>query len=328
MSANAMERFAAMAARDPIVQQFLLNASRKTSRDKQKKTLDPAAVTRAQSELDTYGKTLEQSAAYLPGVSEALYHGVDPLMDYYNDESTTKILKEFPRRIFDTIQGKPDSSRGERSRALEDAWRMYLGMPQANNSFAISEYAPSQSTGAGDVPYYYKFADPRQMDEFKFDEGGLEPDSIKFLVDSIKRTGSAIGADPALATFKLDAGEDERGPYLSYYDRWDLNPTLGPGTVSVDAFVGKPFEIYDRIYYDPVTYEPRVMPAAAAAPTPAMPASAPAVDLMNSASAASAANTANTANAAITSKPKAKTPKAKIPAAWLGVPSKKQRNPG
>ncbi|MBP6060494.1 MAG: hypothetical protein KA515_00605 [Candidatus Pacebacteria bacterium] len=53
-----------------------------------------------------------------------------------------------------------------------------------------------------------------------------------------------------MGNFKLSLGKDERGNYISYYDKWDL------ANNQLEGIVGKPFEIYDRIYYDPNTFEP------------------------------------------------------------------------
>ena len=89
-------------------------------------------------------------------------------------------------------------------------------------------------------------------------------------------------ADNALGDFTVDYGEDEKGHYIAIYDKWDLNPfEQGVGS-SVNQFgsallnayntlrgknpkateatevseifgAGKPFEIYERIYFDPET---------------------------------------------------------------------------
>lgn len=52
----------------------------------------------------------------------------------------------------------------------------------------------------------------------------------------------------ALGNFTVGRGHDERGDYLSYYDLWDLNG-LTKITRAVDKrSLGKPYELYDRIY--------------------------------------------------------------------------------
>ena len=51
--------------------------------------------------------------------------------------------------------------------------------------------------------------------------------------------------------FKLSKGHDAQGDYISYYDRWDLEGSVE----GKEGIIGKPYEIYDRIYYDPQTFE-------------------------------------------------------------------------
>ena len=55
-----------------------------------------------------------------------------------------------------------------------------------------------------------------------------------------------------MGDYTLSAGEDEGGPYISYYDKWDVAPKVGQISKA-----GKPFDIYGRMYYDPETYEYR-----------------------------------------------------------------------
>lgn len=69
-----------------------------------------------------------------------------------------------------------------------------------------------------------------------------------------------------LGIHNLSRGRDEKGDYLSYYDKWDLNPLEGeskeihPSKVSkilygnikgdVSMGIGNPVEFYDRLYFD------------------------------------------------------------------------------
>jgi len=53
-----------------------------------------------------------------------------------------------------------------------------------------------------------------------------------------------------LGTYRVGRGEDERGPYISYYDKYNLKHL--PSRITK---VGQPFDIYGRMYYDPETYE-------------------------------------------------------------------------
>ena len=49
-----------------------------------------------------------------------------------------------------------------------------------------------------------------------------------------------------LANVTIDKGFDERGDYFSIYDIYDFDI---PG----EKLVGTPYEIYDRVYFDPET---------------------------------------------------------------------------
>jgi hypothetical protein len=51
--------------------------------------------------------------------------------------------------------------------------------------------------------------------------------------------------------FILSKGRDKNGYYVSYYDKWNLEGSQE----GEDGLIGKPFEIYDRIYYDPKILE-------------------------------------------------------------------------
>jgi hypothetical protein len=53
-----------------------------------------------------------------------------------------------------------------------------------------------------------------------------------------------------LWNFTLTKGVDSKGSYISYYDKYDFHlPGWTPGW-------WRPFELYDRMYYNPTTMEP------------------------------------------------------------------------
>ena len=58
-----------------------------------------------------------------------------------------------------------------------------------------------------------------------------------------------------MGRFTLEKGVDSQGNYISYYDVWDLHPSgiFGDKEASELLPLGKPFEIYGKIYYDPKT---------------------------------------------------------------------------
>lgn len=120
-----------------------------------------------------------------------------------------------------------------------DAFKLYTGIPQKNNTFKISDYKPSISTNK-DVNYY----------SFKNDEG-FQDGIISYVNSTLgewKNTNIPLGTEYLLkdsevnkgvmGDFTVSVGKDKKGTYLSYYDKWDLSPVN----------FGKPFEIYDRVY--------------------------------------------------------------------------------
>lgn len=131
----------------------------------------------------------------------------------------------------------------------EDAWRLYLGLPQLGGTFSVSEHVPSRS---GDpLGEYFQINDfPRKLAEHAARFGGL-----RLLADNIRRFESQdkpyIIRDnftQVMGEFQLSTGEDELGSYIAYYDIWDLN-----ARVAVERLVrsaGAPYEIYGRVYYD------------------------------------------------------------------------------
>lgn len=143
----------------------------------------------------------------------------------------------------------------------DDAWRLYLGLPQLSGTFGISDY-PRLGT---EDKYYFKLN--KYWDELIRDFG-----SLKAAVEILNsRTGgiATAGSDPELrglansklpgvtrrvmGAYTLGLGQDQKGHFIFYYDKWDLASFWAENPISKG--VGKPMEIYDRLYYDPKTFE-------------------------------------------------------------------------
>jgi hypothetical protein len=231
--------------------------------------LQPLQVA-AQFAGNTLGKLIKNPEAtldkggYLPGVSELLYRTINPGFDYYKPQQSVRVLT-------DAIANMPAalnldktytySDEADYDNPLQDAWATYLGLPQANNSFSPSSYRPSKSTDPTNK--YYKFNDLAEVTG-GFAGGGEDMHwYIQDLLQRLKNNSDsgageiAVGSNHAMGNYKWSKGADEKGSYISYYDKWDLMPTL-PGNIKPNLSllpVGKPFELYDRIYYDPKTYK-------------------------------------------------------------------------
>lgn len=218
----------------------------------------------AAEELREHGITDFQRTVYKPGMSEKLEEGIMPFS--YSGAETGSLLEDVDRIATDaqTPVDERDKKRVEdlqrvgrmsHDHALgmvqsrRDAWKMYLGLPQEHGTFGISAFKPEHSS---DDTYYYKL-------EHFFDRfaeycgcGGDRQVAMQRLVeiaDSPEQEPVHIidYYSGVMGTFTLSKGKDETGSYVSYYDRWNLEGS----SEGERGIIGKPFEIYDRIYYDP-----------------------------------------------------------------------------
>ena len=124
----------------------------------------------------------------------------------------------------------------------QDALNIFLGKPQEYNSFSISNYKPSNSKNEN--TYYYKLNREEELENELFNTSKNVLTNEDNFIDS-KETerlvkGSHLG-EASLKNFKLSKRKDDRGEYVSYYDINDYGNVLD--------LAGKPFEIYNRIYY-------------------------------------------------------------------------------
>jgi len=267
--------------------------------------LDPAVVTAkgpitsAKEQMEKYGITNELAKGYVPNLSERALNNIIP-QDYGD---ITKNLDRYRR--FKGNLGRPedalwyDDPKSDNPRKYtipnrEDAFRLYLGMPQVNNSFSVSNHRPGDSEDKSMVylkPTYFKNPEIRQelldnyfslLDTRLFNGKRGRGNERSLSRGEYEGDGKPWPtADNALGDFTFDMGEDENGSYISIYDIWDLNPfnTTGEGSsinrtgkallklfntksgknatenseVSEIFGAGKPFEIYERIYFDPKT---------------------------------------------------------------------------
>lgn len=245
--------------------------------------------TAAAAQLEKEGITDERKEAYTPGVNDAIFHSITP----YEYQTPLDLIKNLPdtlagKEVRDHVytlgpEWKEVGAEGEQHKTFDineqkellDAWRFYLGIPQESGTFKVSEFRPAHAT---EDKYYYSM--PGWLDKFTKREEELQKDRkpIEVIVKTIEHSlkvnpgeyefdhphhsagdlfamrapgESVILGDDVMASFRLSKGHDERGEYISYYDKWDFGPTIEGET----GLFGKPFEIYDRIYYNPTTFE-------------------------------------------------------------------------
>jgi hypothetical protein len=128
-----------------------------------------------------------------------------------------------------------------------------MNKPQQNNTFGISKYKPS-IIKEGNNPIYYKINNIA----FGFNDPKVDDTHIIFMYNTNKERIKE-GLDPiptiyndVMGNYTINMGEDDRGKYMSYYDKWDLNPFLLSNPITgkeITTNISKPYEIYDRLYF-------------------------------------------------------------------------------
>ncbi len=170
-----------------------------------------------------------------------------------------------------------------------DLLQMYANKPQITNSIIQSQYRPSVSKNK-ESKYYSSPAIERSIIEnlnnptnlglfkgvnvkSKQDIDNLIKTQLLLEGENERKSAGKVAKVPGLGFATLSAGEDEKGPYLSYYDKWDINPFSGyysSSDNSVLSKIGKKVfgsgdiakglsnapEIYGRIYFDKKTGKP------------------------------------------------------------------------
>jgi hypothetical protein len=149
----------------------------------------------------------------------------------------------------------------------DDFFSKYLNIPYNKDVIQDSPYTPTTET---DTTSTYsrlnpKFINPQNILDFYFNKSAENKSSaFHSIVPSSGYSEKAIPLignesnpqdiymkdytimDP-LRNVKYSTGKDNKGEYLSIYDVYDLksNP--------LEGFIGEPYEIYDRLYYNPET---------------------------------------------------------------------------
>lgn len=172
-------------------------------------------------------------------------------------------IKKMKRIIIDNKKEK-NYSTGVSDHTHKDFLSFYLGQPQKYNTIRVSKYIPQDSKDKGKVYYavnneaLYDYI-LKHVDE-DYLKKGIRSGAINYVRDKkgkiipnrylIRDIGTGLGE------FTISFGEDSNGKYISYWDKWDLNPYKGRySAVDISKIgdlsfgIGKPFEIYDRIYY-------------------------------------------------------------------------------
>ena len=130
------------------------------------------------------------------------------------------------------------------TRERQDLLNLMLKGEQVHGSVPVSEYRPTRAEDPNAV--YYSSPETERDITNMVQTPGFDPSELS----NLKEGGRVLGS------YQLNPGEDERGRYVSYYDKWDLEPykgsnkTLNNISNKAQELAGiKPTELYGRVYY-------------------------------------------------------------------------------
>ena len=223
------------------------------------------------------------------GIKNRLYENIYPYgysTEEY-DRSTGQMKEVSPaNRLYRAIvQNQKEVSKraaDENPQGFEkekiDLWGMYLGKGQKHNTITKSTYTPSRGSGKGTYYSIPKLEEQigaigeikaKDFNDFKnqvltsTEGGNFGFNAVSGSRDE-KKAKIVANVQP-LGDATISAGEDDKGYYISYYDKWDLNPFTGGSSVGgrissaigldkLDDITGTEGpEIYGRIYFDKKT---------------------------------------------------------------------------
>jgi len=220
-------------------------------------------------QMQEVGITSMQREGYFPGVSEVFSEYITP----YSYDNPVKRVLDIPRRV---VQGEKNSknlvnisdllfSEGKLSKPRYDAWRMYSGLPQKNNTFRIAETTPINhpSYSAEQLANLEKFSlndEEKLLNSLpkEYDFTHLAHGEKQDLVDALPDLRAKLQEIQDLKAKGIDIGNDYMstnvmGGYnrryfnnkMEYNDIWDLDL----GGTKVDKYFGKPFLSHGQLDY-------------------------------------------------------------------------------
>ena len=170
---------------------------------------------------------------------------------------------------------QPTYNRHEMYGPLGDLYRYYGGLPLKHDVLMDSQNKPGKAKDKN-AKYISLNRDPEFVNEVldnykRVSSGKLDKEESKLGDDNWQVSGyssNGVGAhrtnkqgsehhSNAIGRYTLGKGKDEKGEYISYYDKFDQGTGSGinPGET---LGLTKPFEIYDRIYLDSKTGKPKM----------------------------------------------------------------------
>jgi len=150
-------------------------------------------------------------------------------------------------------------------RERQDFLGLMMKGEQQNNTLPISTTRPTNSKNEEAVYYNSpetenrikeQLKDPKFLEQFSPNDKGIYSTTPSY--------NRGDGGDNVLGNYTMNLGEDDKGKYVSYYDKWDLDPYKHRGgaldmisTIAQKAAGVKPAEAYGRVYYGSEKQKPR-----------------------------------------------------------------------
>jgi hypothetical protein len=142
-------------------------------------------------------------------------------------------------------------------RERQDFLGLMMKGEQQNNTLPISTTRPTNSKNEEAVYYNSpetenrikeQLKDPKFLEQFSPSDKGIYSAPPSY--NNKSSEGNVLGK------YTMNLGEDDKGKYVSYYDKWDLDPYKGKNsaldmvsTIAQKAAGIKPAEAYGRVYY-------------------------------------------------------------------------------
>lgn len=250
----------------------------------------------AKRQLDEVGITANQRQGYVPGVSELARKYITPYG--YSGMGSGNKLKEIIQNIKrGGIDYSDEIINSQITPARADAWNMYLGYPQRNNTFRMAETAPVNHRAYSrkqleNMDIYSLNNDAGIIEDFARSAENTTPAGIRKAIDNLK-SDSFVEVDPLDVMGNYNARFTNNG--LQYNDIWDLEPsisfvkllpkrvrnmvdenplfykkTIYPGTktpmytpknitVNVSKFFGKPYMSHGNVNLTAKDYQNRLL---------------------------------------------------------------------
>ena len=180
-------------------------------------------------------------------IGEKLFYGLDPTgYDSPNE------------RIQNAMNGQKRPILGDNLR--NPVYAKYLGLDSyvlsngkhsnVKDNLFVSQFKPQQ--GDKDATYY------TSPSELMLKGNPLSDENLAMALAARNHYNKDSFVSPTydevMGNFTYSFGQDEKGKYLSYYDKWDLNPFKGSLYDDIDIAekygIGHPVELYNRRYYD------------------------------------------------------------------------------